>query len=46
MAKHALQYLHWTAKEYDEADYYRLNEILSAKEINERIVDPLTLLGR
>jgi hypothetical protein len=45
-AKAALLNLHWSIEQFDEANFYRLNEILAAKEPEERPVDPLTLLGR
>lgn len=42
--KTALQELHWSVQEYDDADYYRLREILNAKEPNDREVDPRELV--
>jgi len=32
---------HWTMEQYEEADYYRMFEILNAKEEKERDVDPI-----
>jgi hypothetical protein len=42
--KQALLNLGWTIDEYENADYYRLNEILSAKEPQDRVVDPMSFL--
>jgi hypothetical protein len=42
--KQALIFLHWNLDDYEEADYYRLNEVLSAKEEKDRPIDPLSLL--
>ncbi len=42
--KQALINLGWTIDEYEDADYYRLNEILSAKEPQDRVVDPMSFL--
>jgi hypothetical protein len=42
--KEAIINLHWDLNTYDEADYYELNDILSAKKPEEREVDPLSLI--
>jgi hypothetical protein len=34
----------WTIDEYEEADYYRLGEIMAAKEQQDRAVDPMSFL--
>lgn len=34
----------WTMGQYEDADFYRLNEILSSKEPEQRVVDPSSLL--
>ncbi|QBX16211.1 hypothetical protein Javan237_0013 [Streptococcus phage Javan237] len=34
----------WTIEEYNNADYYDFMEILSAKEVKDRVVDPMSLL--
>lgn len=38
-AKNALTELHILPSDYDNQDYYRLNEILSAREIEDRPVN-------
>lgn len=42
--KEAIVNLHWDLVTYDEADYFELNDILSAKEPKDREVDPLSLI--
>jgi hypothetical protein len=44
--KNALTNLHWTLEQYEDADYFRLNEVLSAKEEEDMPVDPLSLIHR
>ncbi|MCS4488375.1 hypothetical protein [Streptococcus sciuri] len=43
--KHALMTFGWTLEEYENADYFRLMEVMTAKEAKDRPVDPLTFLG-
>lgn len=38
--KAALLNLHWSIQAYEDEDFYRLNEILAAKEPEDRLVDP------
>ena len=42
--KQALINLGWTLDEYEDADYYRLNEVLAAKEAKDRAVDPMAFI--
>ncbi|BAP85954.1 hypothetical protein LOOC260_114180 [Paucilactobacillus hokkaidonensis JCM 18461] len=37
--------MHWTLDQYEQADYFALNEILSAKDKKDRVVDPMSLIG-
>lgn len=32
---------HWTIDQYENADYYRLGEVMSAKARDDRAIDPL-----
>ena len=38
--KQAVVYFHWSLKDFDEADYYEMLEMMSAKDKKDRIVDP------
>ena len=42
--KQALINFGWTLDEYESADYYRLNEVLAAKEAKDRVVDPMAFI--
>jgi hypothetical protein len=42
--KQALINFGWTLDEYEDADYYRLNEVLAAKEVKDRAVDPMAFI--
>jgi hypothetical protein len=42
--KQALINFGWTLDEYEDADYYRLNEVLAAKEAKDRAVDPMAFI--
>lgn len=42
-AKNALLNFGWTIEQYEDADFYRLNEIMLAKEKKDRVVDASTL---
>lgn len=42
--KAALTSLHWLPEQYDHVDYYDMQRILSTKEREERVVDPMSLL--
>ena len=33
--------LNWTIGQYENADYYRLGEVMSAKARDERAIEPL-----
>ncbi|WP_311408378.1 hypothetical protein [Liquorilactobacillus uvarum] len=41
MQKQALTYLHILPSQYDNEDYYEMNEILSAKEEKDRVHDAM-----
>lgn len=43
--KHALMNFGWTLDDYENADFFRLMEVMTAKEVEDRPVDPMTLLG-
>lgn len=43
-AKEALINLHIMPKDYDEADYYRLNEVMAALPRKDRMQDPEELI--
>lgn len=43
-AKNAIQQFGWSIETFDNADYYRFNEIMAAKDKDERAVDPLTAI--
>ena len=38
--KQAAMYFHWSMQDYDDADYYELLEMMSARETKDRPVDP------
>ncbi|WP_164848069.1 hypothetical protein [Lacticaseibacillus hulanensis] len=40
MAKSSLTQLHWTVDDFDKTDYYRLMQILGAREKEDRPIDP------
>lgn len=42
--KNALLNFGWTIDEIDEADYFELLDIMSAKDEEDQEVDPMTLL--
>ena len=42
--KEALMNLHWTLDDYENADFYKLQRVLNAKEEKDREIDPLSLL--
>jgi len=42
--KQAIINFGWTIDDYENADYYSLLEILNAKEMKDRAVDPMSLL--
>ncbi|MDN5269526.1 MAG: hypothetical protein [Bacteriophage sp.] len=44
IAKQALSAYGWTLEEYYETDFYDLMNILGAKEVKDRPVDPMSLL--
>ncbi|MFT8557885.1 hypothetical protein [Liquorilactobacillus hordei] len=44
--KQALTYLHILPSQYEEEDYYRMNEVLNAKEEKDREVDPLVYIQK
>ena len=41
-AKRAIEQFGWSIETFDNADYYRFNQIMAAKEQKERAVDPLS----
>lgn len=43
MAQNTLVNLHYTPEEFDEQDYYRLMEIMGARQQKDRPVDPAKL---
>lgn len=44
-AQQALVNMHMTPAEFDEQDFYRMNEVLSARpEKDRKVVDPLAFL--
>lgn len=43
-ARDALMNMHWTADQFDDTDYYRLMQIVGAKDPKDREVDPLALM--
>ncbi|MCT3189196.1 hypothetical protein EFO75_07510 [Limosilactobacillus reuteri] len=44
-AKHAIEQFGWSIETFDNADYYRYNEIMKAKEHKERPADPLAAIA-
>lgn len=38
--KQAVVYFHWSLADFDEADYFEMLEMMSAKDKKDRIVDP------
>lgn len=38
--KQAVVYFHWSLKDFDEADYFEMLEMMSAKDKKDRPVDP------
>ncbi|WP_268871773.1 hypothetical protein [Paucilactobacillus oligofermentans] len=36
--------LHWPMEAFEKADYFRFHEVLAAKEKEDRLVDPMSLL--
>ncbi|WP_431462447.1 hypothetical protein [Streptococcus uberis] len=42
--KQAILNFGWTIDDYENADYYKLLEVLNAKEAKDRVVDPMLLL--
>lgn len=42
--KQALKYWHWTPSQYDNEDFFEVNEILAAKPAEERVQDPKSLI--
>lgn len=44
-AKRAIEQFGWSIETFDNADYYRYNEIMKAKEHKERPADPLTAIA-
>ncbi|WKF86026.1 hypothetical protein [Lacticaseibacillus pantheris] len=40
-AKDTLTNLHWTPDQFDDADYFRVMEILAARPAKDRPVDPM-----
>nr|DAI03707.1 MAG TPA: hypothetical protein [Caudoviricetes sp.]DAR74765.1 MAG TPA: hypothetical protein [Caudoviricetes sp.]DAX36301.1 MAG TPA: hypothetical protein [Caudoviricetes sp.] len=44
IAKKSIQGFGWTLDQYYETDYYELMKILNAKEEEDRMVDPTSLL--
>lgn len=41
--KHAIQEFGWTLEQYDETDFFELNEVMASKERDERVQDPLSI---
>ncbi|MCS8582371.1 hypothetical protein EFE20_07530 [Latilactobacillus curvatus] len=44
--KQTLINLHWDVDMWDNADFDRLNTLLSTKDKKDRVVDPLRLIGK
>lgn len=44
IAKRSIQGFGWTLEQYYDTDYYELMKILNAKEEENRMVDPTSLL--
>lgn len=42
--KQAISNFGWSIDTFDETDYYRMSEVMSAKGQNNRAVDPLSAL--
>lgn len=38
--KQAVVYFHWSLKDFDDADYFEMLEMMSAKDKKDRPVDP------
>lgn len=38
--KQAVVYFHWSLRDFDEADYFEMLEMMSAKDKKDRPVDP------
>lgn len=44
--KQSLEYLHILPSDYENEDYYRMNEIMNAKEEKERPIDPMQFIKK
>lgn len=44
--KGVLMNLHWDLDQYDEAEFDRMNTVFGAKDKKDRVVDPLSLIGK
>lgn len=40
MKKQAVIYFHWSIQDFDDADYFEMLEMMSARETKDRPVDP------
>lgn len=40
MKKQAVMYFHWSMQDFDDADYFEMLEMMSAKDKKDRPVDP------
>lgn len=38
--KQAVVYFHWSLNDFDDADYYEMLEMMSAKDKKDRLIDP------
>lgn len=38
--KQAVVYFHWSLKDFDDADYFEMLEMMSAKDKKDRPIDP------
>ena len=40
MKKQAVMYFHWSMQDFDDADYFEMLEMMSAKDKKDRPIDP------
>ncbi|MFY4506475.1 hypothetical protein ACJ8L9_06550 [Lacticaseibacillus rhamnosus] len=40
MKKQAVMYFHWSIQDFDDADYFEMLEMMSAKDKKDRPIDP------
>ncbi|MFT8762067.1 MAG: hypothetical protein ABF857_12510 [Lacticaseibacillus paracasei] len=43
MKKQAVVYFHWSMQDFDDADYFEMLEMMSAKDKKDRPIDPAVM---